>query len=229
MHRLRTLAGLGLCATVFLMSASTARAQLLGTLTATGNSTLSGLSSSVLVSPSPSGPLLSGSPLDGIFSAIPVLFPGVIQGVTVGQGATSLPSFLTMAGYTFNMTSILPGNFSNAQCALVPAAGQVCTIPGSGFNWTNTTVAQSTGSFTFLGTVVTPTAQMFSIRGTYTATVFLPYQIAFVQFGSGPGQVAPYSLTIQAFSTVPEPSTIALTCCGLFATLAFASRRRTPA
>lgn len=230
MRRSLTLRALG-AALVF--SATTAQAQIVGTFNSVGSATFSGTPTNVAVSFAP--PITAAVPtLDGIFAVIAPFSIGSIANVTVGSGASAIPSFITLSGFSFSLTNLAAGSFSSAACGAAAAAGQTCSLAGSGMNWSNVDNGSgginSAAAFNFSGLVTTPGAQTYSYTGIFTQQfVGQSYQQVLAGLGGG-SQIAPpssYSLNIQAVaSTVPEPATVALMATGLVAVAGVARRRR---
>ena len=141
----------------------------------------------------------------------------------------SIPDFLTFAAdpsLSFTLTFITPGPFSSAECFDAPAAGQVCSFPGSPFGLTNPSATSSSVELVLLGTVSDGSSSPPSnFRGTYTAQFNQPYQdlldTVFVQNGSVANT---YSATFTV-SSIPEPTSVVLFGLGLVGLVALRRRR----
>lgn len=146
----------------------------------------------------------------------------------------SLPDFLTLTawpGFTMTLEYIAPGVFPAATCAAPPAAGQVCTpsVPGalSPFNLSNVTADSSTVSFNVRGTATDGSGDPVSFfTGTFT-TQFSDqsYQEVLAIINGGGSVDASFSANF-VFTTVPEPSTVAMVLLGGVAVVFGARRRR---
>jgi hypothetical protein len=171
--------------------------------------------------------------LTGIFSSIPIGATGTAQNVSVQSGAYSISNFIQIAGYTFSLTDIAPGSFGPAACGVsVAVSGQSCSPAGTGWNFTNLSNGKGdlnlSMSFSFGGTVTTPTSQTFDYTGVFTSQLTkMTYQKLFTKLATaGSSQAISYSLNDVATATVPEPSTITLMAGGVLALLGFGYVRR---
>jgi len=173
-------------------------------------------------------------PLTGIFGVIAPFTFGGISNLTVGSGATSIPNFLTISGFTFSLTNIAPGAYSAADCAAPAAVGQTCSRPGSGMNFSNVPNGQgglnSVSSFSFSGIVTTPGAQFYSYTGVFSSQLAgVSYQTLLSALNGGSVGMS-YSLNINATTpdivTTPEPATVALMATGMLCCVGFVRRRR---
>ena len=128
-----------------------------------------------------------------------------------------IPAFMTLnsdANVRFDLTRIIPGSFSAAQCFAAPAAGQTCTPPPdatlglSPFNLNNTTTTSSVASFSVLGNVVNvSTGESLPFIGTFsTQFTDRPFQAVLATVAGGGSVQASYSAN---FVVVPEPGTAA--------------------
>jgi hypothetical protein len=119
----------------------------------------------------------------------------------------------------FNATSVDPGIFGSAQCALAPAVGQTCTLPGSPFNLTNIRQG-STLSFELDGNFVDLSdgnADPTPYHGIATAQfIGKSYQQILATIDGGQGVITSYSAGFAPSgmsddaSVVPEPSSVVL-------------------
>ena len=128
----------------------------------------------------------------------------------------------------FNATSVDPGIFGSAQCALAPAVGQTCTLPGSPFNLTNVSQG-STLSFEINGNFFDDTPDGNTgptpYHGIATAQfVGRSYQQVLASIDGGQGVITSYSASF-APSVVPEASSVVMLGAGLLAFGALGWRR----
>ena len=127
----------------------------------------------------------------------------------------------------FNATSVDPGIFGSAQCALAPAVGQTCTLPGSPFNLTN--VGQgSTLSFELDGNFVDLSdgkADPTPYHGIFTAQFSgKSYQQVLASIDGVDRVTTSYSASF-APSVIPEASSVVMLSAGLLAFGALGWRR----
>jgi hypothetical protein len=169
--------------------------------------------------------------LNGVFAPIAPGTIGAVQDVTVGSGAYAIPNFLTIAGYTFSLTGIPLGSYSSAQCFAAAAAGQTCSLAGSGLNFTNLDNGfgglSTTLSFNFGGLVSAPFGS-YSYTGVFTSQLSnTSYQQLLSGLSQGATTPISYSLNIAAanVTTTPEPTTVSLMAGGLLALAGFVRRR----
>jgi hypothetical protein len=144
-----------------------------------------------------------GSTSTGAFSALGGT-TGMFQNLSTGPGQVgtpvSVPNFLTIPSLPqaeFTLTLVSPGIFGSAQCALAPAVGQGCTLPGSPLNWVNTPIA-TVVSFSASGTVLnTSTGEQSTFSGTF-ATQFTgqSFQQVLAQVDAGGVPQGPHSASI---------------------------------
>jgi hypothetical protein len=144
-----------------------------------------------------------GSTSTGAFSALGGA-TGMFQNLSIAPGQVGTPvsvsNFLTIPSLPqaqFTLTFVNPGIFGSAQCALAPAVGQECTLPGSPLNWVNTPIA-TVVSFSASGTVLnTGTGEQSTFSGTF-ATQFTgqSFQQVLAQVDAGEVTQAPHSASI---------------------------------
>jgi hypothetical protein len=126
---------------------------------------------------------------------------------TIGM-PISVPAYFTFAAaptIVLELTFISAGVFGSAQCGAAPAAGQVCTPPGSPLNFlnlANTGGLSAVVSFTVAGTARNGTAESATpFTATYTAEFTdLPYQNILSTIASGGSVAGPYAAGIQLVS-----------------------------
>ncbi len=137
----------------------------------------------------------------------------------VGVPNLNIVDFMTFAAaptLTFTLDYIAPGPFSSAACFDAPAAGQVCTFPGSPFGLSNATAGTSVVDLVLRGMVTDGSGDLPStFVGTFSTQFNVPYQqlldIVFVQGGSVNNT---YSATLEV-NQIPEPGTVLLFGAGL--------------
>ncbi|HEY0780617.1 MAG TPA: PEP-CTERM sorting domain-containing protein [Gemmatirosa sp.] len=131
----------------------------------------------------------------GSFAAFNAGGTGQIQHIRVGNGAESIPAFLTIGGYRFDVSSLPSGGSGQDACYIDPAPGQTCTpyqsIQGdpsvnaglSPFYVANldsgdpTAPINSTAAFALVGTVTGPDGYASSFVGTISSAFpGMPYQ-----------------------------------------------------
>lgn len=126
---------------------------------------------------------------------------GTLAPITLGGPIANFLSLSALPGAQFTLTSLGPGYFSSAQCGVAPAAGQICSLPGSPFVWVNTPTG-SVVSFSASGTVVdTASGASSTFGGVFTATfVDRHYQSILADVASGGTVQASYSASISIAS-----------------------------
>jgi len=129
---------------------------------------------------------------------------------------------------SLTLTQVLAGSFSSAACGDAPAAGQVCTPGGSGFNLVNQTSGSSTASFQIIGDAVNgvpgDTSPFVAI---FTSQFTVPFQtlLAALAENQGTGNYSStYSLSVDV-NAIPEPMSMSLIGAGLIG-LVMLQRRR---
>jgi hypothetical protein len=117
--------------------------------------------------------------------------------VTAGHGPMSL-----------TLTEVFPGSFTSAQCGLAPAAGQICTPPGSAFNLVNFSDTTSSVSFEVTGNAVdSKTGDTTPFVGIFSSQFTVPYQtlLAALAVNGGTGNYSSsYSATFSLVHQVAE-------------------------
>jgi hypothetical protein len=129
-----------------------------------------------------------------------------------------LADFLTFTAaptLALDLTYIEPGQFSSTLCGEPAAAGQICTPPGSAFNFVN--LPSGSGLSSIVSFVVSGTATDGVSDGPFTAVytaqfVGLSYQSVLATLSGGGSLTTSYS---GSFEVVPEPGTLALLSAGL--------------
>ena len=112
---------------------------------------------------------------------------GTFNSIRVGNGPQSVPAFLTLGGYTFDLAYVPSGPYGQADCYIAPAPGQRCTpfqsVRGdpsvndglSPFYLANLASTDpnnpinSTASFNFVGMVASPNGASSYFVGTITS------------------------------------------------------------
>ena len=229
-------AGTAALIAAFALSAQAAQGQVVGTFNASGSATIAKpptvgapatitFTSSTTVGTSPTP--------DGIFLPIAPGTTGITQTITVGSGAYSVPNFFQIAGYTFSITNVTPGNYASTSCSDPAAAGQTCTIPGTPFNLVNTAAGgglNSTLSFSVSGLVTVPSATTYDYSATFTSQFTSSYQQVINEMDSGGTAPNSYSVVLQAtqpgVTTTPEPTTFAMLGSGLLGLVGMVRVRR---
>src|SRR3954468_5725260 len=127
----------------------------------------------------------------------------------------------------FDATAVEPGIFGASQCAVAPAVGQSCTVPGTPFNLTNTRQG-STLSFEVSGFFVDlsdGTANPTPYHGIATAQfIGKSYQQVLASMADGQNITTSYSASFGP-SVVPEASSVLMLSAGLLALGALGWRR----
>ncbi|HXK22657.1 MAG TPA: PEP-CTERM sorting domain-containing protein [Myxococcota bacterium] len=145
--------------------------------------------------------------------------------VTGGAGfpPQSFLSFDAMPGLgTLQLNFVFAGVNPSAPCALAPAVGQACALPGSPFDFQNTPGGGSRLGFVVSG-ISNPAGSTWV--GSFSSQFMVPYQIVFATLEGGGTVTSTYSASFNV--VVPEPTSLALVLGGL-GILVGVSRRRTP-
>jgi len=150
-------------------------------------------------------------PPDAVGSAISVPF------MTFNNGGVTT---------TLTLTEILPGVFSSAECTSAPTVGQVCTLPGSPFNFVNDppVPGQATMTWAFEGIGDAPGVTWL---GNFTSQFGTPFQEEFGDLATNGYIDSTFSATMSLSGSptpAPEPGTIVLLTVGIGSLLLF--RRR---
>jgi hypothetical protein len=117
----------------------------------------------------------------------------------IGSGVTT----------TLMINNILAGIDGTAQCGLAAAAGQICTVAGSLFNFQNVTATSSTASWRFSGVTGDGTATWVA---TFTSQFNIPFQSVLLGLAINGFQSNTYSgtITLTPTNVTPEPGTLPL-------------------
>jgi hypothetical protein len=149
----------------------------------------------------------------------------VDSGTFSPQAFVSFPAASSLPGLLLNF--VVPGIYSAAGCsATPPAAGQICTAPGSMLDFAN---IPGGSSLTFALQGVTSDGHG-TWNGIFSAQFNTPYQDLLADMGKGSAVSTSYSaeftITPTKTSSVPEPATLSLFAAGLAAAGAAIRRRR---
>jgi hypothetical protein len=150
-------------------------------------------------------------------------------------GTTFAPtSFMTFnnGGITTDLliNLIYPGFYPSTECSLPAAVGQVCTLPGSLFNFVNNppAIGQATATWVFQGITDTPgVTWVGNFNSQFPGNT--PFQTVFQNLATNGYVSNTFSATITliAEATTPEPGTMEFTMIGAgFICLAVLLRRR---
>jgi hypothetical protein len=178
-------------------------------------------------------PSLTAIPtLDGVFAPIPPGATGLVDPrfFILGYGVFNAPHFIDIAGFVFSLGSFAASPFSSDACDAAPAPGQTCGFPRSALSFTNLVGGGSTLAFSFAGSVTTPSLQVLSYNGAFTAQLSTPYQTFLAPKPPPYETPLSYSITIQATMpdavVTPEPATLGLVATGLLCCVGIVRRRR---
>jgi hypothetical protein len=180
---------------------------------------------------------IAATGLSGVFTD--PLFPGNDAAILVGLinppeivGGPIVPAMPYMtwtdpnfAGAGFLLNFIPNGIFPPVQCSTNVAAaavGQVCTVPGSLFNFVNNPGLQATATWVLQGVSIDGKSTW---QGNFTAQFGVPFQQVLLDLQNNGSVTNTYSATFTATS-VPEPGPLVLSACGLGLLLFSAGLRR---
>lgn len=140
-------------------------------------------------------------------------------------------SFNTAAVTTQLMINhIEPGIYPPTACGLAPAVGQVCTVPGSLFNFVNNPPPPGLATATWVVEGVTSgNAAVQNFTGNFTSQFSVPFQTVLSQLAANGFVSNTYSatFTLTPGNNVPEPGSLILIGTGLIGLAAILRRRRT--
>jgi hypothetical protein len=151
-----------------------------------------------------------------------------------GVGAVSIPDFITFSGglttpVIFDLTTILPGSGSAADCAS-SSPGAVCTPAGSPFTLTqlngSVLVGLQVDGVAYTGTAgsgTSPTSGVFSTQIMTPGTI--PGILAELVNGGSINETYSATFTAAAAPTVPEPGSLLLLGMGLLGVGMFSRHR----
>jgi PEP-CTERM motif len=219
-------------ATAVVFSATAAHAQIVGSFSGAGSLSASGppgLGQPVTLTFN--SPIIALPSLTGIFAPIPIGALGTVQNITLGTGVFNVPNFIQIAGYNFSLDFVPPGSFGLADCLNpVPAPGQVCSPPGTPFDFSNLSNGKgginTSASFNIVGRVTTPSSAQYAYTGIFTSQFAgQSFQSLINQINSGGTVPVSYSLNVAA-TAVPEPATLALVGAGILMLGGAVARRR---
>jgi len=197
--------------------------------------------------PANSGNFITSATSTGSFTPY-VNDPGFIQNISqVAQPINTpflLSNFITFSpilltpDIALDLTFLYAGDFSDAQCGLAAAPGQICTplIPGlvspnnpsgkSAFDLVNTSASSSTASFSVSGIARRlSTGEQSAFNGVFSAQFSnLTYQQLLDQLATTGSVSSTYSASFTA-TTVPEPGSTMMVLGGLCLALGSISRK----
>lgn len=213
--------------TALAVGAATAEAQPIGTLNTAGSFRFTNMGGNLFIN------ILPRAEADGQVVADPFAQTGDFESVAgqVGRmrdfnpsvGANSVPNFLTVGPFIFDLGFVGPGTFGSGECGASAASGQTCTVAGTAINQVNLTANQSTFSFRFTGSAREgEMGATVPFRGLFTAQFNRNFQDVNRLAREG-GIETTFSATI---TTVPEPATVTLMGVGVLALAGVAARRR---
>jgi hypothetical protein len=174
---------------------------------------------------------IAGTGLTGVFSSIVGFSGNDAANISNLQSPPEIvdgPGFAPQTFMSFNapgvtttllINFIAAGIYTPAQCALAPAVGQQCTIPGSLFNFVNNPPPapvgpQATATWVLSGVTNDGQSTWF---GNFTAQFGVPFQTVLAQLQNTGSVTNSYSGTITVIQNpgVPEAGTMSLLGLGL--------------
>jgi len=116
----------------------------------------------------------------------------------------SIPNFITFAAapaIALDANLLFSGVGGTAACALPPATGQTCTLPGSALTFMNLSGGRATASFVVSGIARdTSTGSTTPFTATYTAQFDRPFQGVFASLAGGGSVASSYAASFRLSS-----------------------------